>query len=76
MDECFVVEIIKHDLSTRTKGLTISQAHKGKVSGITYGQNSENVLSCGVDRNVKLWDSEGKVSALVRSMRIRSNGLE
>ncbi|KAG6821211.1 hypothetical protein H0H93_004032 [Arthromyces matolae] len=46
--------IILHNLSTRRKLVNISQAHKGKVSGLCFA-DSERLLSCGVDRNIKLW---------------------
>lgn len=31
-------------------------AHKGTISAITYGEGPR-LLSCGVDRTVKLWDT-------------------
>ena len=46
-----------HDISRRSKLLQIEDAHKGKVSGICFGQDNR-LLSCGVDRNIKLWDSQ------------------
>lgn len=45
-----------HDVSRRTRLLQIEDAHKGKVSGVCFGQD-DRLLSCGVDRNIKLWDS-------------------
>lgn len=45
-----------HDVSRRTKLFNIDDAHKGKVSGVCFGQESR-LLSCGVDRNIKLWDN-------------------
>lgn len=49
-------EIIVHDISQRRKILRIPQAHKGKVSGLCWTED-ERLLSCGVDCNVKLWDT-------------------
>ncbi|KAF8743550.1 hypothetical protein AX14_002104 [Amanita brunnescens Koide BX004] len=46
--------IIVHNLSTRQQIVNLSQAHKGKVSGLCFS-GGETLLSCGVDRNVKLW---------------------
>ncbi|KAF8624712.1 hypothetical protein AX17_007043 [Amanita inopinata Kibby_2008] len=46
--------ILLHNLSTRKQIVKLSQAHKGKVTGLCFADN-ERLLSCGVDRNVKLW---------------------
>jgi WD repeat and SOF domain-containing protein 1 len=47
-----------HDLKTQTHSLKLRGAHKGKTSGLCFaGENGERLLSCGVDRNVKLWDA-------------------
>ncbi|KAG6812778.1 hypothetical protein H0H92_000548 [Tricholoma furcatifolium] len=46
--------IILHNLSTRKQLLNLQQAHKGKVSGLCFA-DKDRLLSCGVDRNVKLW---------------------
>lgn len=46
--------IILHDISMRRQLLNLSQAHKGKVSGICFS-GADRFLSCGVDRLVKLW---------------------
>ncbi|TFK67609.1 WD40 repeat-like protein [Pluteus cervinus] len=46
--------IILHNLAQRTRLLTLQQAHKGKVSGLCFA-GSDKLLSCGVDRNIKLW---------------------
>jgi WD repeat and SOF domain-containing protein 1 len=48
-------EIIVHNLAQRSHLKRIPQAHKNKVSGLCFAQGSR-LLSCGVDRNVKLWD--------------------
>ncbi|THU98592.1 WD40 repeat-like protein [Dendrothele bispora CBS 962.96] len=52
--------LIVHNLPQRSRMLHVPEAHKGKVSGICFSENSK-LLSCGVDRNVKLWnfDSNG-----------------
>ncbi|EPQ51753.1 WD40 repeat-like protein [Gloeophyllum trabeum ATCC 11539] len=47
-------EIILHDLARRTQLLRFNGAHKGKVSGLCWA-DEERLLSCGVDRTVKLW---------------------
>ncbi|CDO72115.1 hypothetical protein BN946_scf184962.g58 [Trametes cinnabarina] len=48
--------LIVHDVSRRRSLFHIEDAHKGKVSGVCFGQQ-DRLLSCGVDRNIKLWDS-------------------
>lgn len=45
-----------HNISQRSQIATIQGAHKGKVSGICFA-GGDRLLSCGVDRNVKLWDA-------------------
>jgi WD40 repeat protein len=47
--------IIVHNLSQRSQLARIQGAHKGKVSGLCF-TGTDRMLSCGVDRNVKLWD--------------------
>ncbi|KAK0437568.1 WD40 repeat-like protein [Armillaria borealis] len=49
--------IIIHNISMRTHLLRLPQAHKGKVSGLCFTEDSK-LLSCGVDRNIKMWDTE------------------
>ncbi|KAG8951175.1 rRNA-processing protein sof1 [Tulasnella sp. 424] len=49
--------IIVHDLPTRTKLLRFPAAHKGVVSGLCFTDDGR-ILSCGVDRLVKLWDAK------------------
>ncbi|CAE6480052.1 unnamed protein product [Rhizoctonia solani] len=49
-------EIIVHNLSTRRHLLKFPGAHKGIVSAITYA-GGPRLLSCGVDRTIKLWDT-------------------
>ncbi|THG99914.1 hypothetical protein EW145_g7169 [Phellinidium pouzarii] len=49
-------DIIVHDVPQRQHLLRLSGAHKGKVSGLCWA-DGDRLLSCGVDRNVKLWDT-------------------
>ncbi|KAG6908975.1 hypothetical protein DXG01_002583 [Tephrocybe rancida] len=53
--------IILHNLSTRNKLLNLPQAHKGKVSGLCFAEG-DRLLSCGVDRNIKLWSTASGAS--------------
>lgn len=48
--------IILHNLSTRNRLVSLPQAHKGKVSGLCFA-DGDRLLSCGVDRNIKLWST-------------------
>ncbi|TDL27849.1 WD40 repeat-like protein [Rickenella mellea] len=48
--------ILLHDLAERVQVLRLQGAHKGKVSGLCFSEG-DRLLSCGVDRNVKLWDT-------------------
>ena len=48
--------IIMHNLAQRCKALTLPIAHNGKVSGLCFDAEGKRLLSCGVDRNVKVWD--------------------
>ncbi|CAE7210877.1 unnamed protein product [Rhizoctonia solani] len=48
--------IIVHDLSTQRHLIKFPGAPKGTVSAITYAEGPR-LLSCGVDRTVKLWDT-------------------
>jgi WD repeat and SOF domain-containing protein 1 len=48
--------IIVHNVSERTRLLHLATAHKGKVSGLCFASD-DRLLSCGVDRNIKLWDT-------------------
>ncbi|TFY83239.1 hypothetical protein EWM64_g775 [Hericium alpestre] len=48
-------DIILHNLARRTHVARVTGAHKGKVSGLCFA-DEHRVLSCGVDRNVKMWD--------------------
>lgn len=32
------------------------EAHKGKITGLCFA-DEDRLLSCGVDRNIKLWDT-------------------
>ncbi|KAG5635787.1 hypothetical protein H0H81_010130 [Sphagnurus paluster] len=53
--------IILHNLSTRNKLVKLPQAHKGKVSGLCFAEG-DRLLSCGVDRNIKLWSIRSDAS--------------
>jgi WD repeat and SOF domain-containing protein 1 len=59
--------IILHNLQTRDKLLKLPQAHKGKVSGLCFA-DSDRLLSCGVDRNIKLWAIGSGASDTVSSV--------
>lgn len=50
--------VIVHDLGRRKKVSSVPQAHNGKVSGLCFtgGEQEDRLLTCGVDRTVKLWD--------------------
>ncbi|KAI0701839.1 WD40 repeat-like protein [Cytidiella melzeri] len=48
--------LIVHDVAQRTKLLHVEAAHKGKVSGVCFADETR-LLSCGTDRNIKLWDT-------------------
>jgi WD40 repeat protein len=50
-------DVILHSLSTREITAKMPKAHKGKISGLCYA-SAERLLSCGVDRTVKLWSTE------------------
>ncbi|TBU25364.1 WD40 repeat-like protein [Dichomitus squalens] len=52
--------LILHDVSRRKRLFQVDNAHKGKVSGLCFGQQGR-LLSCGVDRNIKLWDTEASL---------------
>jgi len=54
--------IILHNLSQRSQLAHIQGAHKGKVSGLCF-TGGDRLLSCGVDRNVKLWDVDSNSDA-------------
>ncbi|KAG2007129.1 snoRNA binding protein [Coprinopsis cinerea AmutBmut pab1-1] len=48
--------ILLHNLHSRSQLLNLSQAHKGKVSGLTFADpKGTRLLSCGVDKTVKMW---------------------
>ncbi|KAJ7198773.1 WD40 repeat-like protein [Mycena pura] len=49
--------LIVHHLARRSQLLHVPHAHKGKVSGVCFSREGR-LFSCGVDRNVKLWDLE------------------
>ncbi|KAJ7662202.1 WD40 repeat-like protein [Mycena polygramma] len=49
--------VIVHHLARRSQLLHAPQAHKGKVSGVCFSREGR-LLSCGVDKNIKLWSVE------------------
>ncbi|KAL4251025.1 DDB1- and CUL4-associated factor 13 [Abortiporus biennis] len=53
--------LIVHDIAQRRHILKIESAHKGKVSGVCFANDGEKLLSCGVDRNIKLWNTRQQV---------------
>ena len=55
IDQPCLSEIIVHNAGRRTHLVKIPGAHKGKVSGLCWADENR-VLSCGVDRNIKMWD--------------------
>lgn len=56
--------LIVHNLSSKEHILNLPQAHKGKVSGLCFADGNK-LLSCGVDRNIKLWAVGGQATDLV-----------
>jgi hypothetical protein len=48
-------EIIVHNSGRRTHIAKIGGAHQGKISGLCWADD-HRVLSCGVDKNIKMWD--------------------
>lgn len=62
----FVLGVILHNLSTRNRLVSLPQAHKGKVSGLCFA-DGDRLLSCGVDRNIKLWSITSGSSTTVRT---------
>ena len=55
IDRYCLSEIIVHNAGRRTHLAKIPGAHKGKVSGLCWADENR-ILSCGVDRNIKMWD--------------------
>lgn len=55
IDRQCLSEIIVHNVGRRTHLAKIPGAHKGKVSGLCWADENR-ILSCGVDRNIKMWD--------------------
>ena len=60
----FLTGLIVHNLSSREQIVKLPQAHKGKVSGLCFADGNR-LLSCGVDRNIKLWAVGGQTTDLV-----------
>ncbi|KAF9004004.1 WD40-repeat-containing domain protein [Cyathus striatus] len=54
--------VILNNLSTRKPIVKIPQGHKGKISGLCFNLDGK-ILSCGVDRNVKLWATDSDASS-------------
>ena len=48
--------LIVHDLAQKSAVMHVESAHKGKISGVCFADENR-LLSCGVDRNIKLWDT-------------------
>lgn len=48
--------IIMHNLTQRSRIATMQGTHKGKVSGLCFSQD-DRLLSCGVDRSIKIWNT-------------------
>ncbi len=55
-------EIILHNAGRRTHLTKITGAHQGKISGLCWA-DSHRILSCGVDRNIKMWDVHTEASS-------------
>jgi WD repeat and SOF domain-containing protein 1 len=47
--------VIVHNIAEQKHSHQIQGAHKGKISGLCFA-DSDRLLSCGVDCNIKLWD--------------------
>lgn len=59
--------LIVHNLSSRQQIVNLPQAHKGKISGLCFAEG-DKFLSCGVDRNIKLWALGSQTTHLVCPM--------
>lgn len=55
LDGC-ALGLIVHDIGIHKHIMKVDDAHKGKVSGVCFA-DEHRLLSCGVDRNIKLWDT-------------------
>jgi WD40 repeat protein len=76
VDHSRMVAIILHNLSTRSQVFHVPHAHKGKVSGLCFSPDQGRaLLSCGVDRNVKLWalDQENQDTVSIFCFTIMSH---
>ncbi|KAJ3566793.1 hypothetical protein NP233_g6782 [Leucocoprinus birnbaumii] len=64
-------DVIMHNLSTRQVTKKIPQAHKGKITGLSYA-SADRLLSCGVDRTIKMWciGEENSESVLVGDFKV------
>ncbi|KAH0831208.1 WD40 repeat-like protein [Lanmaoa asiatica] len=48
--------VIVHNIAEKKQLHQIQDAHKGKISGLCFADR-DRLLSCGVDCNIKLWDT-------------------
>jgi WD repeat and SOF domain-containing protein 1 len=55
-------EIITHNIAQQQIATRFSAAHKGKVTGLTWAEG-DRLVSCGVDRTIKLWDTRRRDAA-------------
>ncbi|KAI0289668.1 WD40 repeat-like protein [Russula brevipes] len=55
-------EIILHNAGRRSHFGKIAGAHQGKISGLCWADDNR-LLSCGVDKNVKMWDARLEASS-------------
>ena len=60
----FLTGLIVHNLSSKEQIVNLPQAHRGKVAGLCFADDNR-LLSCGVDRNIKLWAVGGQTTDLV-----------
>ena len=66
------LDILLHNLAQQKQLCKVQGAHKGKVSGLCFA-GEHRVLSCGVDRNVKLWDVHPSLDATdAESSKVRT----
>ncbi|KAI0268055.1 WD40 repeat-like protein [Russula aff. rugulosa BPL654] len=54
-------EIILHNTGRRPHVTKIAGAHQGKISGLCWADD-HRLLSCGVDKNIKMWDVRAEIS--------------
>jgi DDB1- and CUL4-associated factor 13 len=56
-------DIITHDIAQKAIATRFAGAHKGKITGLTWAEGGR-LISCGVDRTVKLWDTKKSDDAM------------